>query len=256
MFENEVVPYLKQFQDGVMVSKVLRVLGLGESLMEDMVKDIMDNQTNPTIAPYAKDGEAILRITAKGRTQDEAQSLIVPVENQVRQRLGDNIYGIGETNIESVVAQILIDRKLTISTAESCTGGLVAAKLINCPGISSVFMEGMVTYSNESKMKRLNVKEETLQNYGAVSVQTAGEMALGIAKSSNTDIGISTTGIAGPDGGTQEKPVGLVYVGLYIMGTVKTRELRLWGDRQTIRNRTSIYVLDWLRRELIKEKEL
>ena len=256
MFENEVVPYLKQFQDGVMVSKVLRVLGLGESLMEDMVKDIMDNQTNPTIAPYAKDGEAILRITAKGKTQAEAQMLIVPVENQVRQRLGDNIYGIGDTNIESVVAQILIDRKLTISTAESCTGGLVAAKLINCPGISSVFMEGMVTYSNESKMKRLNVKEETLQNYGAVSVQTAGEMALGIAKSSNTDIGISTTGIAGPDGGTQEKPVGLVYVGLYIMGTVKTRELRLWGDRQTIRNRTSIYVLDWLSRELIKEKEL
>jgi len=251
MFENQVVPYLKKFQDGVLVSKVLRVQGLGESGMEDMVKDIMDAQTNPTIAPYAKDGEAILRITAKANSTEEAEKLIEPVEQQIRQRLGDNIYGVGDTSIEEVVAQMLIEKKLTIATAESCTGGLLAGKLINYPGISAVFMEGAVTYSNESKMKRLGVRKETLEKFGAVSEQTACEMAQGIARNAGTDIGLSVTGIAGPDGGTDQKPVGLVYVGLYIKGEVKVKKLSLWGNRQNIRNRTVLQALDWLRRELL-----
>lgn len=254
MFESEVVPYLSRFQDGVLVSRVLRVLGLGESLMEDMVKDIMETQANPTIAPYAKEGEAILRITAKGRNKEEAEALIKPMEEEVRGRLGDNIYGTGDTTIEDVAAELLINMGLTISVAESCTGGLLSGRLINYPGISSVFMEGAVTYSNDAKIKRLGVKKETLDIYGAVSSETAFEMAEGIAKAAGTDIGVSVTGIAGPGGGSDEKPVGLVYAGLYIKGRTMTKQFNFPGSRQNIRSRTVIQVLDWLRRELQRMK--
>jgi nicotinamide-nucleotide amidase len=254
MFENYVVPFLQKFSDGVLVSKVLRVAGLGESAMAEKVEDIMESQTNPTIAPYAKDNEAILRVTSKGSTKEEAEALIVPVEKAIRERLGENIYGEGDTALEEVVGEMLVKGNLTIATAESCTGGLLAGTLINYPGISSVFLEGIITYSNEAKIKRLGVKEETLAAFGAVSEQTAGEMAEGIAKAAGTDIGISVTGIAGPGGGTEEKPVGLVYVGLYIKGKVMVKKLNLSGSRQRIRQRTVISALDWLRRELLGDK--
>lgn len=253
MFENSVVPYLQKFSDGVLISKVLRVVGLGESAMAEKVQDIIDNQTNPTVAPYAKDNEAILRITAKGRTKEEAEKLIIPTEREIRERIGLDIYAEGETTLEAVVGEMLVKSNLTIATAESCTGGLLAGTLINYPGISSVFMEGAITYSNEAKMKRLGVKEETLEKYGAVSEETAREMAIGIAKASGTDIGISVTGIAGPGGGTDEKPVGLVYLGLYIKGEVKVKKLNQFGDRQKIRNRVVANALDWLRRELLND---
>lgn len=255
MFEEEVVPYLEQFQDSVMVSKILRVLGLGESLMTERIRDIIDSQRNPTIAPYAKEGESILRITAKARDREEAEGLIAPLERQIRERLGENVYGIDDDTIEDVVAEMLIKKGLTISTAESCTGGFLAAALINHPGISSSFIEGAITYSNEAKMKRLGVKKETLDSFGAVSSRTAYEMADGIARSAGTDIGISVTGIAGPDGGTPEKPVGLVYVGLYIRGSVSTIKLNLVGDRGHIRRLTVLRALDELRRRLMKLRD-
>lgn len=251
MFEDYVVPYLEKFSDGVLVSKIIRVAGLGESAMAEKVLDIIENQTNPTVAPYAKDNEAILRITAKGKTKKEAEDLIVPIENKIKDRIGEDIYAVGETTLDKVVGEMLISNKLTIATAESCTGGLLSGALINYPGISSVFTEGAVTYSNEAKMKRLGVKAETLESFGAVSEETAVEMAEGIAKKAGTDIGISVTGIAGPDGGTLEKPVGLVYIGLYIKGKVKVKKLNYYGDRQKVRNRTVTYALDFLRRELI-----
>ncbi len=251
MFENSVAPYLQKFSDGVLVSKVIRVVGLGESAMAEKVIDILNNSVNPTVAPYAKDNESILRITAKGKTREEAETLISPIEKDIRDRLGLDIYAEGETTLEAVVSEMLVKRNLSIATAESCTGGLLAGTLINYPGISSVFMEGAITYSNEAKMKRLGVKEETLKIYGAVSEETAKEMAIGIAEASGTDIGISVTGIAGPGGGTEEKPVGLVYVGLYIKGEVKVKKLNLFGDRQKNRNRTVVSALDWLRRELL-----
>lgn len=250
MFEASVMPYLEQFQDCVLVSKVLRVLGLGESLMEDKIKDIIDSQTNPTIAPYAKEGEATLRITARGRDKKEAEVIMAPVEKKIRDRLGDNIYGVGNTSIDEVVAKELIKRKLTIALAESCTGGLLAYRLVRNPGVSAVLIEGDVTYSNDAKMRRLNVKKETLDKFGAVSEQTALEMVQGIVKSSNADIGISVTGIAGPEGGTAEKPVGLVYVGLYIKGKTMVRKFNFSGNREKIQNRTVMNALDWLRREL------
>ncbi|MCT8975878.1 competence/damage-inducible protein A [Clostridium sp. CX1] len=252
MFENYVIPFLKKYSNGVLSSKILRICGIGEGIMAEQISDIINHSTNPTVAPYAKEWEVTLRITAKADTEESASKLIAPTEEEIRRRLGDNIYGEGETSLEEVIAKLLISKKLTISTAESCTGGLIASKLVNYPGVSSVFMEGAVTYSNYAKMNRLNVKEETLEKFGAVSEETAKEMAEGIAKTSGTTIGLSTTGVAGPGGGTDEKPVGLVYIGLYINGNVQAKKLEFSGSRDMIRRRTTITALDWLRRELIK----
>ncbi|QAA35068.1 competence/damage-inducible protein A [Clostridium manihotivorum] len=251
MFMNHVIPYLKQYTDTVLVSKVLRIFGIGEGFMAEEIADIINGQTNPTVAPYAKEIDVTLRITAKAKDEEEAKNLIKPVEDKIREKLGDNIYGEGETTLEHVVAELLVRNKLTIATAESCTGGLVAANLINYPGISEVFLEGAVTYSNESKMKRLGVKEETLDKYGAVSEETAREMAEGIAKAAGTKVGISTTGIAGPGGGTDDKPVGLVYMGIYIDGNTLVRKFNFQGSREKVRQRAMMNALDWLRRELL-----
>ncbi|EJP6472529.1 competence/damage-inducible protein A [Clostridium botulinum] len=251
MFENKVIPYLEMLTNCTIKSKVLRITGIGESDVADLISNILENQTNPTVAPYAKQGETTLRITAKADSEEKALSLIVPIEEKIREILGDSIYGSGETSLEEVVANILIEKNLTIATAESCTGGLLAGKLINFPGISSVFLEGAITYSNESKINRLNVKKETLEKYTAVSKEVALEMAEGIAKSSGTNIGISTTGVAGPGGGTYDKPIGLVYIGLYINGKTFVKELNYSGNRQFIRNITVTRALDFLRKNLI-----
>lgn len=252
MFEESLVPYLMRFQDSVLVSKTLRIMGVGESKVAEIVDDILENSKNPTVAPYAKEGEVTLRITAKAKGKEEGNRLIAPVEREIRNRLGSAVYGEGDSTLEEVLGKMLVENNLTIATAESCTGGLLAGSIINYPGISSVFKEGFVTYTNESKVERINVCKETLSKFGAVSSETAAEMAEGIAKVAGTDIGLSTTGIAGPGGGTEEKPVGLVYVGLYIKGEVKTKELRLVGNRQRIRNMTVMNTLEWLRRELLK----
>lgn len=250
MFEASVVPYLKSKQTCTFVSKMLKVSAIGESKLETLIKDLIDNQTNPTIAPYAKETEAILRITAKSSTKSEALDLINPIVCEIKRRLGNNLYGEDDDTLEDVVAKLLIENKMTISVAESCTGGLLSSTLVNYPGISQVFKEGIVSYSNEAKIKSLGVKAETLQKYGAVSEQTAAEMAEGIATTCKTNIGLSTTGIAGPDGGTSEKPVGLVYIGLYIDGKLKTKKLNLTGNREKIRLKTVATILDFLRREL------
>ncbi|GLC29869.1 competence/damage-inducible protein A [Clostridium omnivorum] len=252
MFENYVVPYLEKYQDSILVSKVLRICGIGEGHMVEKIAHIIDNQSNPTVAPYAKEGEVTLRITAKAENMVEAKRLIEPMEREIRNILGEDIYAVGETTLEDVVGELLVNKKLTISTAESCTGGMLSGRLINYPGISASYLEGVVTYSNEAKMKYLGVKEETLDSFGAVSEETAREMAEGIAKAAGTDIGVSVTGIAGPGGGTEDKPVGLVYVGLYIRGKVEVKKLNLSGDRQKVRNRTVVTVLDWIRREISK----
>lgn len=251
MFESYVVPYLESKQNCVLVSKVLRISDIGEAKMETLVKDLIDKQENPTIAPYAKNNESILRITARAENNEKAQSMLQPIIKAIKERLGNSIYGEDDDTLEGVVAKIMIGKNMTISTAESCTGGLLSSTIINYSGISQVFMEGVVTYSNEAKIKRLGVKKETLDKYGAVSSQTAAEMAEGIAKLSSTNIGLSTTGIAGPDGGTKEKPVGLVYIGMYINGNVSTKELHLAGNREKIRNKIVSLLLDWLRKELL-----
>src|SRR3712207_2769327 len=159
MFEESLVPYLRKFQENVLHSKTLRILGVGESRVAEIVDDILENSTNPTVAPYAKDSEVTLRITAKAKTVEEAEKLIEPVEKEIRDRLGVSVYADGEVTLEEVLGKMLIDNNITIATAESCTGGLLAGRLVNYPGISSVFKEGMITYSNEAKMKRIKVKK-------------------------------------------------------------------------------------------------
>lgn len=252
MYKESVEPYLAKLSNVTLFSKTLRICGVGESLVETNIKDLIDNQTNPTIAPYAKTSEVHLRITAKAKNNSEAKEIIKPTIDELYSRLGDNIYGEDETSLEQTIVNILKEKNLTISCAESCTGGMISSTLVNCPGVSSVFLEGAVTYSNNAKMLRLNVNSSTLEKYGAVSEEVALEMASGIAKTSNSNIGISTTGIAGPDGGTNEKPVGLVYVGIFINGNCKAYKLNFEGNREKIRNRTTVVTLDLLRRELIK----
>lgn len=253
MFCNQVKPYLAEKQEYTFLSHILRVAGVGESAMEAKVKDLIDAQTNPTIAPYAKDGEAILRITAKAKNEAEANALIAPVAAALRERLGAAVYAEGETNMQTVVAELLLEKKLTAAAAESCTGGLIASKLIEYPGISEVFLEGCVTYSNAAKIRRLGVKAETLEKYGAVSEETAREMAEGIARESGADVAIATTGIAGPGGGTEEKPVGLVYMGLCYKGKTYVKKCNFVGKRQAIRERAAYTALDWLRRVILDE---
>ena len=251
MFEEHVKPYLQYLTDDILVSKTLRFYGIGESSLENAIIDIINEQSNPTIAPYAKDTEVTLRITAKAISEEVAMDLINPVIDKIEDRVGQYIYSQGESTLEDTVAEMLVNKNLTISVAESCTGGMVSSNLINYPGISSVFMEGCITYSNEAKMKSLGVKKETLDKFGAVSEETAREMAEGIARRYNTNIGISTTGIAGPEGGTKEKPVGLVYFGIYINGKIIVKRYIFNGSRQQVRLRATKTILNDLRLELI-----
>ena len=252
MFLNHVKPYLKDKGDGVIVSEVLRILGVGESTAANMIKDIISKGVNPTVAPYAKEEDVIFRITAKAKTEEEGKKLIAPVKEEIKKRFALDCYGEGENLvIENVLGELLVNKKLTISTAESCTGGMIASRLINYPGISEVFLEGAVTYANEAKIRTLKVNKETLDKYGAVSEQTAEEMAIGIAKRTGSDISVVTTGIAGPGGGTEEKPVGLVYIGLFYKGNVKTFRYVFNGNRETVRTKATITALDLVRREIL-----
>lgn len=253
MFDNHVVPYLQRITDCTIKSKMLRVFGIGESFMAEKLSEIINNGKNPTVAPYAKGVDVTLRITAKGKDNEECVKLITPVENEIRKVLGEKVYGEGEITLEHKVAEMLCENNLTISTAESCTGGMVAAKLISYPGVSKVFLEGAVTYSNEAKMKRLKVRKDTLDNYGAVSEQTAKEMAEGICKESGSDVSIVTTGIAGPGGGTAEKPVGLVYIGVCFKGETVVKKFIFQGDRDKVRERATMNALNLLRLKIIEK---
>ena len=253
MLEDTVIPYFLEKSEFKLVSRFLRIFGIGESAMEDMILDLIDKQTNPTIAPYAKDGEVTLRLTAqypKNAKNEDGEDIIKPVEAEIRRRLGDTVYSSDNKNMEEVVAELLLSSGTTIATAESCTGGLVSSMLTDMPGISKVFDRGIITYSNNSKVESLGVKRETLERYGAVSSETAVEMARGIRAVSGTDLGLSITGIAGPDGGTPEKPVGLVYVALASGDDVQCKELKLWGSRSRIRHVTSLHAFDMVRRML------
>ena len=239
MFKRSAVPYLTEKADGVIHSVTVKICGIGESAVEMQIKDLLRKQGNPTLATYAKTGEVHIRLTAKAATVEAAESVITPVLQEVRSRFSKNIFTEQEQiSLEEAVIGLLKDKNLTMATAESCTGGLLAGRLINVAGISQVFMEGYITYSNKAKRKLLGVKKETLHKYGAVSEKTAKEMAKGGAKASKSDVCISVTGIAGPDGGTPQKPVGLVYIGCYVAGNISVRECHWKGSRGVIRERT------------------
>ena len=251
MFDDYVLPYFKKKSGFLIESKFLRVFGIGESAMETLIIDLIDGQTNPTIATYAKEGEVTLRVSAQVKAGEDSEIILKPVIDEIKKRAGDCLYSDTDQSLDSVVAKLLLEKDITIATAESCTGGLVAETLTNYPGISRVFMGGAVTYSNEAKEEILGVNKQTLEKYGAVSRETAAEMAEGIRKRLKTDIGISITGIAGPDGGTVEKPVGLVYIGLSSEKGTLTKELRLSGNRKRIRTVTALHAFDIIRRHII-----
>lgn len=254
MYMNKVKKYLEGKGNGIIKSETVRLLGITESMAAQTLKDLMDKGINPTIAPYAKEEDIIFRITAKADTEEEAVRLIKPVKDAIKDRFGIKCYAEGEDiKIEDVVGDLLINKKLTISTAESCTGGMIAGRLINYPGISDAFLEGAVTYSNEAKMRTLKVKQETLDAVGAVSEETAREMALGIAERTGSDISVVTTGIAGPGGGTKEKPVGLVYIGLYYKGKVKAYRHVFTGNRQEVRTKATVEALDKVRKAILED---
>lgn len=212
MFELSVRPYLMKFCDSVLVSHTINIFGMGESRVEDTLRDMMLAGTNPTIAPYAKAGEVQLRVTASGKDEEEANEIAKPAIEKICEILGDKVYGIDALTLQNAAVKLLREKGLKAATAESCTGGMVSQRITEIPGSSEVFDCGLCTYSNEMKEKLLGVSGETLAEFGAVSKETAAEMAKGVRKVSGADIGVSVTGIAGPDGGTAEKPVGLVYV--------------------------------------------
>lgn len=249
MFEHHIFPYLRALQNKIFVSNMVKVCGIGESRAETMILDLIEGQNNPTIAPYAKNGEVHFRVTAAADSRIEAEQMLAPVLEELFQRFHLNIYTIEETeSLEEVVVKALLDKQLTLTTAESCTGGLLTGRLVNVAGVSGALKEGFITYSNEAKMKYLGVKEETLQQFGAVSEQTAREMVIGAAINTGSDTSIAITGIAGPDGGTEEKPVGLIYIACYIKGEITVKEYHMKGNREKIRDQSVIYALDLLRR--------
>jgi nicotinamide-nucleotide amidase len=227
MFLDRVVPYLSKLSNVTLVSKNIHFFGIGESALEDQLKAIMTSYTNPTIAPYAKDGEVLLRVTASAKDRVTAEKMIIPVIKEIYGEVGKYIYGINVDSLQNALVMALKEKKKTLAVAESCTGGYVAKRITEIPGASEVFGCGVCTYSNEMKTKLLGVNKETLNSFGAVSHETAAEMAQGVRKLSGADIGISVTGIAGPDGGTPEKPVGLTYIGVDSETYKDVLELRL-----------------------------
>lgn len=213
MFQKSVVPFLQSMIDGALYYRQIRFFGIGESMLETQLLDLIDNQTDPTLATYAKEGECSLRIASKRATEEEAEHAVDEMLEKVKERVGHYIYSCDDEELVQVVADRLMEQGLTLSSAESCTGGMFASTMTDIPGISQCFDRGLVTYSNQAKMEELGVSAGTLEKFGAVSEETALEMVEGLKRVSGSDVCISVTGIAGPGGGSEEKPVGLVYIG-------------------------------------------
>ncbi len=254
MAEQTVLPYLaaRAAQEGaaVIVSRMLRLAGIGESQAEAEISDLLQAQTNPTIAPLAKAQEVWLRLTARAPDRAAAEELIAPVEAEIRQRLGDHIYGADGETLEAAVGDMLRKAGLTLAIAESCTGGLVGHRITDIPGSSDYFLASLTTYSDESKVDLLGLPKETLEAHGAVSAEAAAAMAEGVRRAAGADLGLSVTGIAGPGGGTPTKPIGLVYLGRADAAGTVTEELRLRGDRLMIKERAAQLALYLLYRGL------
>ncbi len=254
MVEQTVVPYLSQLVSGtktIIKSRVLRIVGIGESRIEEMTRDLLLSE-NPSVAPLAKVHECHLRITARAASDAEVEALIAPKEAALRARLGDAVYGIDDQTLESVVVGLLKAHKATVATAESCTGGLVAHRIATVPGASDVFQTGIVAYANETKRDLLDVNVDVLNEFGAVSEQVCSQMASGARERYGATIGIGITGIAGPTGGTPDKPVGLVYIGVATAGGTRVTRNEYIGERQTVMQRASQTALAMIREEILR----
>ncbi|MGI6731207.1 MAG: competence/damage-inducible protein A [Anaerovoracaceae bacterium] len=247
MFQRKVRPFLEEKSNTTIYYQVLRTFGIGESDLETALESLINSQSDPTLAPYAKEGECSLRIASKRETLDEAKDAVESMIEEVKQVVGKYIFSYHDEDLHEVVAKKLMEKNITISSAESCTGGLFAQTLTEVPGISAVFDRGLVTYSNKAKMEELGVNYETLEKYGAVSRETAIEMAEGLKKVTNSRLCISVTGIAGPDGGTEDKRVGLVYICVIFDDKTECKEFNLRNvSRKWNRNYTLMCMLNMI----------
>ncbi|MDQ3910833.1 MAG: competence/damage-inducible protein A [Actinomycetota bacterium] len=253
MFETTLEPLIREYSDGAIISRTLHFTGIGESALAEQVQDLLE-ASDPTVAPLAGQGKVRLRVTTRAATPEEGEKKIQPVAEEILNRLKDYHFGEDDETLEGAVGRLLTERGVTLALAESCTGGLLAKRLTDKAGSSAYFLEGLVTYSNESKERLLGVPHGMLMRHGAVSEPVAGAMAEGTREVAGADYGLSITGVAGPDGGTEEKPVGLVFVGLSdTQGTeVERLDLSAWRrSREAIRERSANRALDVLRRRIL-----
>lgn len=236
MFEDKVIPYIEKLTSQVICSKTVKICGVGESEAETRILDLIDGQNNnPTIATYAKTGEVHIRVTAAAEDKKAAQKLIKPMVKELKERFGNDIYTTDEeVTLEQTVVDLLQANEFTITCAESCTGGLLSARLINVSGVSETYKYGMITYSNKAKRKLLGIKKNLLQKYSAISAPVAEEMARGAANLAKADVALSVTGLAGPDG-EGDKPAGLVYIACSVKGEVTVQEYHFSGNRNKVR---------------------
>ena len=253
LFEHRAMAYLQALTDGVIVSHEIRVFGMGESHVEAKLRHLMTTMTNPTLAPYAKPNECMLRATAKAPTAAQAEALLAPLVQQVRDVLGDVVYGVDVSSLEEVVSRLLRERGLTLSTAESCTGGLIAKRVTDIPGASQIFRGGVVSYTNDVKADVLGVPRAALDAWGAVSEPVARAMAEGCRRLCGSDIALAVTGLAGPEGDDRGNEVGTVYIALADRrGTLcKRLSCGMGRGRDRIRSAAAQNALDLLRRRLL-----
>lgn len=254
MVESQVEPYFMSKEDGdTFYSRVVKIIGVGESAVAEQIS-FLTSMTNPTVATYAKTGEVHVRVTALAKSDQEAKNLVKPVVEKLKDMYGANVYTTYETEtLEESVVHLLARKGYTITTAESCTGGLLSGTIVNAAGASEVFNGGFVTYSNKFKKNFIGVKKTTLEKYGAVSEKVAKEMARGAQKEAKADVAISTTGIAGPDGGSPEKPVGLVYIGCAVKDKVYVEKYNFSGNRAKVRQNTVAAALSMVRKYVMAE---
>ncbi len=251
MFDEQVIPYLRSLSEDVMISRTLHLCGMGESAVESVLHDEMITMTNPTLAPYAKEGVVDLRITAKGESEEACREMIAPVEAHIRELFGDLVFGADSDTLPQVLLRELSQRGLKLAVAEACAGGLISSKLVSVSGASAAYLGGLVAYSDESKIRLLGVRKETLSDFGAVSEATACEMAIGAAKAFGADAAIAETGIAEPASDTS-KPSGTVCVAVYLKGEVSAVTMRYSRNRNSNREMASTAALNELRKALIK----
>ncbi|PKM58877.1 MAG: competence/damage-inducible protein A [Firmicutes bacterium HGW-Firmicutes-4] len=251
LFEEAVLPILKQDHNQLVISRYYNLSDIGESAAEDRLLDLIDTQVNPTIATYAKMGEVLIRITANGNDENEMNALLDHYEEIMLSRFEDNIFSFSKESLQITVCKLLLEKNITLATAESCTGGLIASQVTEYPGISKVFGTGLVTYSNEAKINLLGIKKETLDVYGAVSTETAREMCENLQKLSQAMLSVAVTGIAGPDGGSPEKPVGLVYIGVCFEGKSEVYRFHFNGERKVVQQKTANKVFHLIRKTIV-----
>jgi len=251
MFEKTVKPFLESMSDDVIYYRMVRTFGIGESQLETELLGIIEGQTDPTIATYAKEGESCVRIASKRKSLEEAQNAVDEMLIKVKECIGEYIYSIDDEELVEVVSKKLIKKGLTLAAAESCTGGMFSAAMTDVSGISQVFQRGIVTYSNEAKIAELGVREETLEKYGAVSEETALEMVEGLKRVTGCDVCVSVTGIAGPGGATPGKPVGLIFIGLICGDKKLVKRIQMRNvNRKWNRNYSVLNMLDLINKNI------